>query len=194
MDTFELYLLGLVNIMDITDITDNIEEAGKRSDILNLLIGCVSEMVESHNGKLLQARVDNLLTYFPKTSDFRNAEPLFEALECFFGIIFSHSTRNERGLPELSYKVSAEYMNFPTYKSKQNSLCFDRVNPINSLEKMTKLAPSNRVIIVDDLCQILSRFPRNCSHYYFEEVQDINRSKKEPYYKFYLLSKDRKST
>ena len=58
---------------------------------------------------------------------------------------------------------------------------------------MTKLAPSNRVVIGANLCQIMSKFPRNCSHYNFEEVQDINRSKKEPDYKFYLLSKDRKS-
>ena len=84
MDTFEFYLLGLVNIVDITAIPDNINEAGKRTEILNLLIKCVSEMVESHNGKLLQARGDNLLTYFPKTSDGRNAEPLLEALEFFF--------------------------------------------------------------------------------------------------------------
>ena len=184
MDTFEFFLLGLVNIVDITAIPDNINEAGKRTEILNLLIKCVSEMVESHNGKLLQARGDNLLTYFPKTSDGRNAEPLLEPLECFFGIIFSHRTRNIKGLPELSYKVGAEYMNFPTYKSKQNSLCFDRVGPINSLERMTKLAPSNRVVIGANLCQIMSKFPRNCSHYNFEEVQDINRSKKESYYKF----------
>ena len=71
-------------------------------------------------------------------------------------------------------------MNFPTYKSKQNSLCFDRVGPINSLERLTKLAPSNRVVIGANLCKIMSKFPRNCSHYNFEGVQDINRSKKEP--------------
>ena len=82
-------------------------------EYLDLIVRYLVNQKTRNGGKLLKFQGDTIKSYFPKSSNKNNFAWVKDFLECCLNQIESHRSlskkKNHEGLPEMFYKVTADY-------------------------------------------------------------------------------------
>ena len=143
---------------------------------------------------------DSLIYYFPKTVDSPNNMPAFKnVFECGLTMIsvnpiVNTKLQNEHGLPNLSYRISADYGRVEVATSL-TSTSEDLFGPaVNLCAKINSKAEPNCMVIGENLYQITRNL---CDHdYNFTKIDEypIDDNPANQYSVYSITSKDKKSS
>ena len=129
-------------------------------------------------GKIIKNTGDGIVCYFPETSDPNNKSAFRNVIECGLTMMaafrFINIRMHEMDLPDVSYRISADYGRFSIAKSL-TSQSYDLFGPtMNLCAKTNSKATPDSMIIGSDLYQMLkSVFSSSLSildNYYFKHV------------------------
>ena len=142
---------------------------------------------------------DSLIYYFPKTADSSNNMPAFKSVfECGLTMISVNPIVNaklqkEEGLPNLSYRISADYGRVEVAKSL-TSTSGDLFGPtVNLCAKINSKAEPNGMVIGKNLYQVTkSKFDDD---YLFNKIDEysIDDNSDNQYSVYSIVSKDKNS-
>ena len=184
IDTFETYFLCVVHIVDFVK-SDN------SAKFYSTFINSILPFVKEYNGKLVRTINEDIVFYFPDTSNMERQEAFDNALQCCLAIIYARTDFNkvlvEDGLPEISYNISADYFNLNLRLYKEKSIPFEIFRgAINFCLRMNKVAPTNCIIVGQDLHAIFNHFSMK-NGYRFQKLPDLHYGNKSSY-PVYLVS------
>ena len=129
-------------------------------------------------GKIIKNTGDGIVCYFPETSDPNNKSAFRNVIECGLTMMaafrFINIRMHEMDLPDVSYRISADYGRFSIAKSL-TSQSYDLFGPtMNLCAKINSKAAPNSMVIGSDLYQMLkSVFSSSrtiLDNYYFKHV------------------------
>ena len=168
-----------IDIVDSTRITTiEIADSEKTKIYYSVFINTMAAIARNFDGTIIKNTGDSLIYYFPKTtsragnSDATNFKNVFE---CGLTMIAVNPIMNvklkEKGLPDLSYRISADYGRVEVAKSL-SSTSEDLFGPIvNLCSKINSKASPNQMVIGSNLYQIAkSTFGGN--EYHFNKVDE----------------------
>jgi adenylate cyclase len=143
----------------------------------------LSDIVSKFGGRVIKHVGDALIIYFPATYDPTNREAFQLTLDCAMTMLDSRCVINttfyEKGLPPLSYRISADYGQMKSIETETSS-ALDWIGPsMNMVAKMNHLAHSNSLVVGGDLHQMLSRF--SFRDYLLEHTGELNIGIKQKY-------------
>ena len=143
----------------------------------------ISDIASRFGGRVIKHVGDALIIYFPATYDPTNREAFQLTLDCAMTMLDSRCAINtnfhEKGLPSLSYRISADYGQMKSIETETSST-LDWIGPsMNMVAKMNHLAHSNSLVVGGDLHQILSRF--SFREYLLELTGELNIGIKQKY-------------
>jgi two-component system, OmpR family, response regulator ChvI len=168
-----------IDIVDSTRITAiEIEQSEKIKMYYSLFINTVAAIARDFDATIIKNTGDSLIYYFPKTTspvtnssiiDFKNV------FECGLTIIAVNPIINEKlkekGLPDLSYRISADYGKVEVAKSL-TSTSEDLFGPtVNLCSKINSRASPNQMVIGNNLYQV-SKAAFIDNDYHFNKVDD----------------------
>ena len=188
----ECYCISMIDIVGSTQITSKLYNSGKIKKFYAVFINEIADIIKFHDGKILKTVGDGVIFYFPKTSSVENIEGFNQALECLLNMISSRHTINaklqEEFLPEISYRISADYGKLEVAMSGEISSSYDLFGPtINFCAKINKKAPPNGIAIGADLCRIVNSFPKLAKRYHFQEIKELSWKENKYSYPVYML-------
>lgn len=94
----------------------------------------------------------------------------------------------KESLPDISYRISADYGKLEVAMSGEISNSYDLFGPtINFCAKMNRRAPPNGIAIGADLWRIINSFPRLARRYHFQEIKELSWKENRYSYPVYLL-------
>jgi two-component system, OmpR family, response regulator ChvI len=190
-----------IDIVDSTRITTiEIADSEKIKIYYSVFINTMAAIARNFDGTIIKNTGDSLIYYFPKTtsragnSDATNFKNVFE---CGLTMIAVNPIMNiklkEKGLPDLSYRISADYGRVEVAKSL-SSTSEDLFGPIvNLCSKINSKASPNQMVIGNNLYQITkSTFGDN--EYHFNKVDEYPIDNSEIHYPIYsVVSKNQKN-
>src|SRR6478672_11748278 len=184
--------IGMVDIVGSTQITSKLYNSGKITKFYTVFINEIANVVKYHDGKILKTVGDGVIFFFPQTSNVENIEAFRQALECFVGMVSSrqliNSELHKQLLPDISYRISADYGKLEVAMSGEVSSSYDLFGPtINFCAKINKKAPSNGIAIGADLWRIVNSTPRLAKRYHFKEIKELTWKENRYSYPVYLL-------
>ena len=167
----------------------NSEQIGK---LYTLFIKTMHQILIEHGGKVLRNEGDTIRAYFPKTSIKNDFGWVKEFLECCLKQIENRRSlskkMNDEGLPEIFYKVTADYemlrFNWDA-NDDWNTIPF-----VPLLNKISRITPANCIALGEDLYRSISTAVSDEDRYKFERlgafpIYSPNTSR----YSLYLLSR-----
>jgi hypothetical protein len=108
IDAFETYFLCVVRIINFSKVDNPTKLYSAFTDV-------IQPIVKECNGKLVRNINEDTIVYFPDTSNMERLEAFYNALQFCLAIIYAGTNINrvlvENGLPEISYNISADYVN-----------------------------------------------------------------------------------
>ncbi len=146
-----------IDIVDSTRITTiEIADSEKIKIYYSVFINTMAAIARNFDGTIIKNTGDSLIYYFPKTtsragnSDATNFKNVFE---CGLTMIAVNPIMNiklkEKGLPNLSYRISADYGRVEVAKSL-SSTSEDLFGPtVNLCSKINSKASPNQMVIGD---------------------------------------------
>jgi len=152
-----------------------------RSDMIqgyySIFLNTMSNIIRTHNGRVIKNSGDGLLYYFPRTVNPDNEAAFHDVLECGLAMIdvnnSLNSNLNNQGLSPVSYRISANYGKVELAISL-NSHNVDLFGPpVNVCSKINRFASSNQMIIHQDLLQVLKE-THAFKEYDFRVIDCIN--------------------
>jgi two-component system, OmpR family, response regulator ChvI len=176
------YCICLVDMVDSTKITAQIGRADKVRKYYSIFLNAMAAISKNFGAKVIKNIGDALLFYFPDTSNNNYSDSMVAfkaALECFTTIIAARDLINKKlsleGLPEVSYRVSADYgqVEIGTAVSSGGAEDFFG-STVNICSKMNRSAERNGIVIGGDLYRILKQFPFESKEYYYYEFKEVD--------------------
>lgn len=188
----ECYCISMIDIVGSTQITSNLYNSGKIKKFYTVFINEIADIVKLHEGKILKTVGDGVIFFFPKTSVVENIDGFKQALECLLGMISSRHIINAKlhkeSLPDISYRISADYGKLEVAMSGEISSSYDLFGPtINFCAKINKKAPPNGIAIGADLWRIVNSFPKLSKRYHFQEIKELSWKENKYSYPVYML-------
>jgi len=188
----ESYCISFIDIVGSTQITSKLYNSKKIEKFYTVFINEVADIVKNHNGKILKTVGDGVIFFFPETSNVENIKSFRDAIECLLNLVSSRPIINTKlhkeVLPEISYRISADYGRLEVAMSGETSASYDLFGPtLNFCSKMNKNAPANGIVIGGDLWRIVNSFPSLANSYYFQEIKKMAWKTNRYSYPVYLL-------
>ncbi|HJR84354.1 MAG TPA: response regulator [Nitrososphaeraceae archaeon] len=188
----ECYCISMIDIVGSTQITSNLYNSGKIKKFYTVFINEIADIVKLHEGKILKTVGDGVIFFFPKTSAVENIDGFKQALKCLLSMISSRRIINAKlqkeFLPDISYRISADYGKLEVAMSGEISSSYDLFGPtINFCAKINKKAPPNGIAIGADLWRIVNSFPKLSKGYHFQEIKELSWKENKYSYPVYML-------
>jgi len=188
----ECYCISMIDIVGSTQITSKLYNSGKIKKFYAVFINEIAKIVKFHDGKILKTVGDGVIFYFPKTSSVENIEGFEQALKCLLNMVSSRHAINDKlhkeFLPEISYRISADYGKLEVAMSGEISSSYDLFGPtINFCAKINKKAPPNGIAVGADLWRIVNSFPKLAKRYHFQEIKELSWKENKYSYPVYML-------
>jgi two-component system, OmpR family, response regulator ChvI len=169
------YCVCIIDIINSTDNTREIVESKKIKQYYSVFLNTMTSIIKHHNGRVVKNSGDSLLYYFPRTVNQGNYIDFQDVLECGLSMIDAKDKvdllLNLNGLPLIDYRISATYgrIELAIAGNSQSMDIFG--TPVNICSKINHRAPANKMIIHDDLFQVVNKM----SYYIDYEFKEINR-------------------
>jgi two-component system response regulator ChvI len=188
----ECYCISIIDIVGSTQITSKLFYSGKIKKFYTVFINEIADIVKHYDGRILKTVGDGVIFFFPQTSTIENIEPFKQALECLLEMVSSRHVINAKlhkeSLPDISYRISADYGKLEVAMSGEISNSYDLFGPtINFCAKMNRRAPPNGIAIGADMWRIINSFPRLARRYHFQEIKELSWKENRYSYPVYLL-------
>ena len=188
----ECYCISMIDIVGSTQITSKLYNSGMIKKFYTVFINEIADIVKLHDGKILKTVGDGVIFFFPKTSAVENIEGFKQALDCLLNMVSSRQNLNAKlhkdFLPDISYRISADYGKLEVAMSGEISSSYDLFGPtINFCAKINKKAPPNGIAIGADLWRIVNSFPKLAKRYHFQEIKELSWKENKYSYPVYML-------
>ena len=174
------YCVCFVGMTDATKVIAQIKDFQIVTKYYSIFLNSMSSIVKNFGGRIIKNVGDSLFYYFPETSNDENRSAFKDMLECCITMMAAFKVVNlkmsEFGVPSvISYRISADYGSCCIAKSAA-SQSFDLFGPtINMCAKINSKAPSNGMIIGNNLYQVLRSFPSSfLNDYYFKSAGEYS--------------------
>jgi class 3 adenylate cyclase len=188
-----------IDIVDSTINTVEITNPQKIKMYYSVFINTMAALARDFDATVIKSTGDNIIYYFPKTADSSNNMSAFKSVfECGLTMISVNPIVNaklqkEEGLPNLSYRISADYGRVEVAKSL-TSTSGDLFGPtVNLCAKINSKAEPNGMVIGNNLYQVTKgKFDDD---YLFNkiDVYSIGDSSDNQYSVYSIVSKDKNS-
>jgi two-component system, OmpR family, response regulator ChvI len=189
-----------VDVVDSTRITTvEIANSEKIKRYYSIFINTMAAIARNFGANIIKNTGDSLIYYFPKTADSPNNMSAFKSVfECGLTMISVNPIVNaklqkEEALPNLSYRISADYGRVEVAKSL-TSTSEDLFGPtVNLCAKINSKAEPNGMVIGNNLYQVTkATFDDN---YHFNKIDgySIDDNSHNQYSVYSIVSKDKKS-
>jgi two-component system response regulator ChvI len=190
-----------VDVVDSTRITAvEIPNSEKIKKYYSIFINTMAAIARNFGANIIKNTGDSLIYYFPKTADSSNSMSAFKSVfECGMTMISVNPIVNaklqkeEEALPNLSYRISADYGRVEVAKSL-TSTSEDLFGPTVSLcAKINSKAEPNGMVIGNNLYQVTkATFDDD---YRFNKIDgySIDDNSVNQYSVYSIASKDKKS-
>src|ERR1044072_3910125 len=188
----ESYCISIVDIVGSTQITSKLYYSGKIKKFYTVFINEIANIVKQYDGRILKTVGDGVIFFFPQTSTIENIESFKQTLECLLQMVSSRQVINSKlrkeSLPDISYRISADYGKLEVAMSGEISSSYDLFGPtINFCAKINKKAPPNGIAIGADLWRIINSFSSLAKRYHFQEIKELTWKENRYSYPVYLL-------
>ena len=188
----ECYCISMIDIVGSTQITSKLYNSGMIKKFYTVFINEIADIVKLHDGKILKTVGDGVIFFFPKTSAVENIEGFKQSLDCLLNMVSSRQNLNAKlhkeFLPDISYRISADYGKLEVAMSGEISSSYDLFGPtINFCAKINKKAPPNGIAIGADLWRIVNSFPKLAKRYHFQEIKELSWKENKYSYPVYML-------
>jgi len=189
----ENYCMTMVDIVGSTKIVSTIGNNKNIRNFYAIFINTMVNTLKKYRAKVIKTVGDGIISYFPDTVDSTNTRAFENVLECCFAQIEEQYTinnlLNEKRLPNISYRVSADYGKLTRVQLKGFDIEDLFGSTVNLCSKINLCAPPNGIVIGNDLYQVIrSHRPAN-NNYIFNEVDDCYSAIGKYSYAIYLLSR-----
>jgi two-component system, OmpR family, response regulator ChvI len=190
-----------IDVVDSTKITTiEITDPEKIKRFYSIFINTMAAIARDFGANIIKNTGDSLIYYFPETVDSPNNISAFKNIfECGLTMISVNPILNaklqkEYGLPNLSYRISADYGRVEVATSL-TSASEDLFGPtVNLCAKINSKAEPNGMVIGNNLYQVTKR---SCGDdYYFNKIGEypIDDNSNNQYSVYSIISKDKKSS
>lgn len=159
----QYFAVGFVDIVNSTNVTARLSH-DKASLYYSTFLNSMSVIVNAFGGIVVKNIGDGLMFSFQENQYYSKNKMFVDILESGLNMIHAHSLINERllqlDLPELNYRVSADYGSLLVADSKTsfNKDLFG--TPVNSSYKINHVACPNSMVIGQNLYQYVESFNR----------------------------------
>jgi len=189
----ENYCMTMVDIVGSTKIVSTIGNNKNIRNFYAIFINTMVNTLKKYRAKVIKTVGDGIISYFPDTVDSTNTRAFENVLECCFAQIEEQYTinnlLNEKRLPNISYRVSADYGKLTRVQLKGFDIEDLFGSTVNLCSKINLCAPPNGIVIGNDLYQVIrSHRPAN-NNYIFNEFDDCYSAIGKYSYAIYLLSR-----
>jgi class 3 adenylate cyclase len=192
-----------IDIVDSTRITTvEILDSEKIKIYYSVFINTMAAIVRDFDGTIIKNTGDSLIYYFPKTmadaSGDGNVTNLKNVIECGLTMLAVHPIMNvklkEKGLPDISYRISADYGKVEVAKSL-TSTTEDLFGPVvNLCSKINSKASPNQMVIGKNLYQIIkSTLGNNEYHFNLRDEYSIDSTSENQYPIYSVFDKSQKN-
>jgi class 3 adenylate cyclase len=188
-----------IDIVDSTINTVEITNPQKIKTYYSVFINSMAALARDFDATVIKSTGDSIIYYFPKTADSSNNMSAFKnVFECGLTMISVNPIVNaklqkEEGLPNLSYRISADYGRVEVAKSL-TSTSGDLFGPtVNLCAKINSRAEPNGMVIGNNLYQVTKgKFDDD---YLFNKIDEysIGDSSDNQYSVYSIVSKDKNS-
>jgi CheY-like chemotaxis protein len=146
-------------MIDSTKVISQIKKSDKIAQYYSIFLNSISLIVHKFAGKIIKNTGDGMVCYFPQTSDPNKKSAFRDVVECGLTMMaafrFINVRMHEMDLPDVSYRISADYGRFSIAKSL-TSQSYDLFGPtMNMCAKINSKAAPNSMVIGSDLYQML---------------------------------------
>ena len=191
-----------IDIVDSTRITTvEIADSEQIKIYYSVFINTMAAIVRNCDGTIIKNTGDSLIYYFPKTMnhvDNRDVTNFKNVFECGLTMLAVHPIMNvklkEKELPNLSYRISADYGKVEVAKSL-TSTGEDLFGPtVNLCAKINSKASPNQMVIGNNLYQI-TKSTLGSDEYDFNKIEEypIDNSSEIQYPIYSVFSKNQES-
>ena len=182
------YCVGCVDMVNSTKISASLSSY-KLSLYYETFLNSMAKIVGNFEGKVIKNIGDCLLYYFPLSENCSDLVHVSKSLDCGITMIKVQQMISKelvsKGLPSLSYRVSADYGNV-VIMNTNNSKEIDMIGPpINICTKINHSAKSNEFVIGGDFYEIVKKMPK----YKFKQVNEYDAGFKLGYPVYKVQSK-----
>ena len=168
------YCICIIDIINSTDNTSELVESKKIKQYYSVFLNTMTSIIKHHNGKVVKNSGDSLLYYFPRTVNQGSFIDFQDVIECGLSMIDAKDKvdllLNLNGLPVIDYRISATYGRIELAIAGNSQSIDIFGTPVNICSKINHLAPANKMIIHDDLFQVVNKM----SYYKDYEFKEIN--------------------
>ena len=188
-----------IDIVDSTRITTfEITDPQKIKRYYSIYINTMASLARDFDATVIKNTGDSVIYYFPKTADSSTNMSAFKnVFECGLTMISVNPIINvklqkEEGLPNLSYRISADYGRVEIAKSL-TSTSEDLFGPtVNLCAKINSRAEPNGMVIGNNLYQVTkTKFD---DFYHFNKIDGYSIDNSDNKYSVYsIVSKDKNS-
>ncbi|WP_148686158.1 response regulator [Candidatus Nitrosocosmicus hydrocola] len=187
------YCICFVDIIDSTKSTNDMIRSDMIQGYYSIFLNTMSNIIRTHNGRVIKNSGDGLLYYFPRTVNPDNEAAFQDVLECGLSMIdvnnSLNSNLNSQGLSPVSYRISANYGKVELAFSL-NSHNVDLFGPpVNVCSKINRFATSKQMIIHRDLLQVIKEIPafKEYNFRVIDCIDEYDRNNSKPLYQTYSV-------
>jgi class 3 adenylate cyclase len=188
-----------IDIVDSTRITTfEITDPQKIKRYYSTFINTMAALARDFDATVIKNTGDSVMFYFPKTTDSSTNMSAFKnVFECGLTMmsinpIINVRLQKEEGLPNLSYRISADYGRVEIAKSL-TSISEDLFGPaVNLCAKINSRAEPNGMVIGNSLYQVIKTTFDDLYHFIKIDGYSIDSSNKQ-YSIYSIVSKDKNS-
>lgn len=150
----QYFSVGIVDIVNSTNIMANLslKDSGF---YYSIFLNSMADIIRKSGGHVIKNLGDSLLFSFQESQDSLNSKKLHKILECGLNMIDVHNTINERllyfELPEISYRVSADYGCMLVADTETSSGKDLFGSPVNTCSKINHKARPNTMLVGKNL-------------------------------------------
>jgi two-component system, OmpR family, response regulator ChvI len=191
----ENYCVTVVDIVGSTQIVSTIGNSKNVRNFYAIFINTMVNTLKRYHAKVIKTVGDGVISYFPDTVDSTNSTAFENVLECCFAQIEQGHTINnmlkDDRLPSISYRVSADYGKLTRVQLDyfDNEDLFG--STVNFCSKINSHAPPNRIIIGNDLYQVIRSLRPVINNYLFNQFDSCYSGVGRYSYATYLVSRGR---
>jgi two-component system, OmpR family, response regulator ChvI len=191
----ESYCVTVVDIVGSTQIVSTIGNSKNVRNFYAIFINTMVNTLKRYHAKVIKTVGDGVISYFPDTVDSTNSTAFENVLECCFAQIEQGHTINnmlkDDRLPSISYRVSADYGKLTRVQLDyfDNEDLFG--STVNFCSKINSHAPPNRIIIGNDLYQVIRSLRPVINNYLFSQFDSCYSGLGRYSYATYLVSRGR---
>jgi class 3 adenylate cyclase len=168
----ERYCICFIDMMNSTQIAARLTDI-ELSKYYSIFLNAMAVIVKNFDGTIVKNAGDALIFYFQKTADTANIGAFKDVLDCAQTMIAAHHPINAKmfaeKLPILNYRISAVYGRAEIAKATSSASTDLFGSSMNLCAKINSKAPSNRLVVGDDLYQLVKETSIS-TEYDFEKI------------------------